>query len=105
MTNYHKQPVESPPVVQDFLSYLVGIKNKSRNTTYEYSIDLRGFFIYYLNSKNQRKSETNTFTEAELAAYQQLNINDVRNIDRIDIADYLYFLKIGRASCRERVSA
>ena len=34
MTNYHKQPVEAPPVVQDFLSYLVGIKNKSRNTTY-----------------------------------------------------------------------
>ena len=34
MTNYHKQPVEAPTVVQDFLSYLVGIKNKSRNTTY-----------------------------------------------------------------------
>lgn len=92
MTNYHKQPVEAPPVVQDFLSYLVGIKNKSRNTTYEYSVDLRGFFIYYLNSKNHKKSETNAFTEDELAAYQQLSINDVRDIDRIDIADYLYFL-------------
>lgn len=92
MTNYHKQPVEAPPVVQEFLSYMIGIKNKSRNTTYEYSVDLRGFFIFYLNSKNRKKSETNAFTEAELQAYMQLNINDVRDIDRINIADYLYFL-------------
>ncbi len=92
MTNYHKQPVEAPPVVQEFLSYMIGIKNKSRNTTYEYSVDLRGFFIFYLNSKNRQKSETNAFTEAELQAYMQLNINDVRDIDRINIADYLYFL-------------
>ena len=92
MTNYHKQPVEAPPVVQEFLSYMIGIKNKSRNTTYEYSVDLRGFFIFYLNSKNRQKSETNAFTEEELQAYMQLNINDVRDIDRINIADYLYFL-------------
>lgn len=92
MTNYHKQPVDAPPVVQEFLSYMVGIKNKSRNTTYEYSVDLRSFFIYYLNSVNGQKSSTNTFTEDELKAYMQLNINDIRNIDRINIADYLYFL-------------
>lgn len=81
MTQYHKQPVVSPPVVQDFLSYLVGIKNKSRNTAYEYSIDLRAFFVWYLE-KNAAKD----------CDYLSLTIVDVQKIDRIDIADYLYHL-------------
>lgn len=86
MTQYHKQPVPAPPVVQDFLIYMVGIKNKSRNTAYEYSIDLRAFFYYYL-SKNAAKDEA-----AQNEAYMRLTIADVQNIDRIDIADYLYYL-------------
>lgn len=87
MTQYHKQPVPAPPVVQDFLSYLVGIKNKSRNTAYEYSIDLRAFFSYYLE-KNAAKCDGTTQNDA----YMQLTIADIQKIDRIDIADYLYYL-------------
>ncbi len=108
MTNYHKQPVESPPVVQDFLSYLIGIKNKSRNTTYEYSVDLRSFFIFFLNSRNKKKSKTCDFSDEELQAYMQLNIDDVREIDRINIADYLYFLSnqgLAPASRARKLSA
>lgn len=108
MTNYHKQPVESPQVVQEFLSYLIGIKNKSRNTTYEYSVDLRGFFIYFLNSRNKQKSETSAFSDEELQAYMKLNIDDVREIDRINIADYLYFLSnqgLSPASRARKLSA
>lgn len=94
MTQYHKQPVASPPVVQDFLSYMVGIKNKSRNTVYEYSIDLRAFFTYYLaqnGNKNAAKYLENKDAD-ENSAYLQLKLADVQKIDRIDIADYLYYL-------------
>lgn len=85
MTQYHKQPVPAPPVVQDFLSYLIGIKNKSRNTAYEYSVDLRAFFNYYLSHNASENA-------AKDGDYMQLTIADVQKIDRIDIADYLYFL-------------
>lgn len=100
MTQYHKQPVAAPQVVQDFLSYMIGIKNKSRNTVYEYSVDLRAFFIFYLNKdflqKNAAKydeilQQTDTI-DNYIDAYHKMTIADVRNIDRIDIADYLYFL-------------
>ena len=84
MTQYHKQPVPAPPVVQDFLSYLVGIKNQSRNTAYEYSIDLRAFFEFYLTRhKNAAKDDSRD------DAYLHMTIADVQNIDRIDIAEYL----------------
>lgn len=87
MTQYHKQPVPAPPVVQDFLSYLVGIKNQSRNTAYEYSIDLRAFFEFYLTRhKNAAKDDSRD------DAYLHMTIADVQNIDRIDIADYLYYM-------------
>lgn len=95
MTQYHKQPVAAPPVVQDFLSYMVGIKNKSRNTVYEYSIDLRAFFTYYLaknGNKNAAKYLENVEDADKNSAYLQLNLADVQKIDRIDIADYLYYL-------------
>lgn len=96
MTQYHKQPVAAPQVVQDFLSYMIGIKNKSRNTVYEYSIDLRSFFIYYLHKdtlqKNVAKYDELLQQPATLDAYIHLTITDIRRIDRIDIADYLYFL-------------
>ena len=95
MTQYHKQPVAAPPVVQDFLSYMVGIKNKSRNTVYEYSIDLRAFFTYYLTkngNKNVAKCLDDVDNDDQYSAYLQLNLADVHNIDRIDIADYLYYL-------------
>lgn len=85
MTQYHKQPVAAPPVVQDFLSYLVGIKNKSQNTAYEYSVDLRAFFSYYLECNVDKNA-------AKDGDYLHLTIDDVRKIDRIDIADYLYHL-------------
>lgn len=89
MTQYHKQPVAAPPVVQDFLSYLVGIKNKSQNTAYEYSVDLRAFFSYYLAHSVDDKNAAKDGTDE---AYLRLTIEDVRKIDRIDIADYLYHL-------------
>lgn len=85
MTQYHKQPVAAPPVVQDFLSYLVGIKNKSQNTAYEYSVDLRAFFTFYLANNAEKNA-------AKDRDYLHLTIDDVRKIDRIDIADYLYSL-------------
>ena len=87
MTQYHKQPVPAPPVVQDFLSYLVGIKNKSRNTAYEYSIDLRAFFYYYFEQNAAKNDET-----TQNDAYMHLTIADVQKIDRIDIANYLYYM-------------
>lgn len=94
MTQYHKQPVAAPPVVQDFLSYLVGIKNKSQNTAYEYSVDLRAFFSYYLahNNDNKNAAKDTDLLSSNDDAYLCLSIDDVRNIDRIDIADYLYHL-------------
>lgn len=96
MTNYNKQPVPAPQIVQDFLSYMIGIKNKSRNTVYEYSVDLRSFFIYYQHQtdlqKNAAKYDEIIQAPDTLDAYMRLTVNDVRNIDRIDIADYLYFL-------------
>lgn len=85
MTQYHKQPVAAPPVVQDFLSYLVGIKNKSQNTAYEYSVDLRAFFTYYMESRAEKNV-------AKKTDYLHMTIDDVRQIDRIDIANYLYHL-------------
>lgn len=85
MTQYHKQPVPAPAVVQDFLSYLTGIKNKSQNTAYEYSVDLRAFFSYYLTHNSEKNA-------AKDCDYMQLTIADVQKIDRIDIADYLYYL-------------
>lgn len=57
MTNYHKQPVDAPPVVQEFLSYMIGIKNKSRNTTYEYSVDLRGFSFFISTAKTGKNQK------------------------------------------------
>jgi site-specific recombinase XerD len=96
MTQYHKQPVAAPPVVQDFLSYLTGIKNKSQNTAYEYSVDLRAFFIYYLSNANGKKNVAKDcdegYTDKDLDAYMHITIDCVRNIDRIDIANYLYNL-------------
>lgn len=96
MTNYNKQPVPAPQVVQDFLSYMIGIKNKSRNTVYEYSIDLRSFFVYYQHKtelqKNAAKYDELVQDPEIVNTYMRLTITDVRRIDRIDIADYLYFL-------------
>lgn len=95
MTNYHKKPVASPQIVRDFLSYMIGIKNKSANTTYEYSVDLRSFFTYVLNQKQNNTDSSaghNEESATEFAEYQRLSIEEIRSIDRIDIADYLYYL-------------
>lgn len=95
MTNYHKKPVASPQIVRDFLSYMIGIKNKSANTTYEYSVDLRSFFTYVLNQKQNNTDNSaghNDESATEFAEYQRLSIEEIRSIDRIDIADYLYYL-------------
>ena len=84
MTDYR---TDAPPILRDFLVYHETIQGHSKKTVDEYYLDLRNFFRYIKMVKGKAPRT------AEL---------DEIPIDDLDL-ELVSSVKIGRASCRERV--
>ena len=53
----HKNLLEAPPVIRDFLTYNETIKGKSSLTVDEYFLDLQTFFRYLLKIRGRTDEE------------------------------------------------
>ncbi len=76
-----------PVVLKDFLVYLEVILGKSERTTKEYYYDLRTFFRY-LQCKNGNAS----FDEFDSVSILNVTIEDLRNVTRNDLYEYMYYI-------------
>ena len=90
MTDYR---TEAPEILRDFLSYHETIKAHSKRTVDEYFLDLRNFFRYMKQSRDQSLRDT---------PWDEISIMDVdaafiRTITLTDIYGYLTFLSRDRA--------
>ena len=90
MTNYRDH---APQILCDFLSYHENIKAHSQKTVDEYFLDLRNFFRYMKQSRDQSLRDT---------PWDEISIMDVdaafiRTITLTDIYGYLTFLSRDRA--------
>lgn len=84
-----------PKILKDFLFYLDVVKGKSKNTIYEYYLDLRHFFRFIKKNKLNLSDEISTINIAGI------DIDFIKNIKIEDTYEYLYYLKEKR-NCNSR---
>lgn len=80
-----------PQVLQDFLVHQEVILGKSERTTREYYYDLRTFFRY-LKCKNKQAD----FDDFEKVTISDVTIEDLRNVTRNDLYEYMYYISSTR---------
>ena len=90
MIDYRDQ---SPQILRDFLSYHETIKAHSQKTVDEYFLDLRNFFRYMLQTRDQSLRDT-PWDEISILG---IDIAFIRTITLTDIYSYLTYLSRDRA--------
>ncbi len=73
--------------VKDFLFYLDVVNGKSKNTIYEYYLDIRGYLKFLYKMKNKLSCE---ISEVDAA---KADIDFIKQITLEDTYEYLYYLK------------
>lgn len=78
----------APPLLRDFLNYMLTIRGRSPKTVHEYFLDLRTFFRYLKREKYEQLSDL---------PLEQIEIGDIdlvfiRDITLSDVYDYLGFM-------------
>ena len=86
MTDYKK---ECSPLLYDYLSYHISIKNHSQKTVHEYFLDMRLFFRYLAWAKD----ESLIFEEISI---KNVDLEYVKSITAKDIYDYMSWLATER---------
>lgn len=84
------KPPPMPEVIDDFLLYQTTILNKSPRSVYEYAIDLRLFFRFYLWHKNGCMG---SFEETDI---RHLTLEDVKAVTENDILKFFNFMLYDR---------
>lgn len=78
-----------PQTIRDFIFYLETVLGKSKNTTYEYVLDLANFFRYMKIIKMQLPKDTKLHD----VAIHDLDVHFVAQITVQDIYAYLYYCR------------
>jgi len=80
----HKNLLEAPPVIRDFLTYNETIKGKSSLTVDEYFLDLQTFFRYLLKIRGKTDEEE----------FEKIDINgvDIELLKTVTISDLYAFI-------------
>lgn len=78
----------APPLVRDFLNYMLTIRGRSPKTTREYFLDLRTFFRYLKQAKGLAPAGL-PFDQIEI---DDLGLAFIRDITLSDVYDYLGFM-------------
>ena len=79
---------ELPELVQQYLSYITTIKNRSQKTAEAYAVDLRNFFKFYKLNKNFIEKDTK-FLNIKIS---DIDINIIKEIKLSDVYEYLNFV-------------
>ena len=82
-----------PQVLKDYASYTVTIKGNSEKTVFEYLLDLRTFFRFYLTKKKELNL---TDAEFEKLSIKEIDITDVRAVTQKLIIEFLMFSGLER---------
>lgn len=85
-----------PKIIKDFLFYLDVVTGKSKNTVYEYYLDLRCYFKFLKNKKDKLPQELIADTDIS-----NINIDFIRQVSLEDTYEYLYYMKETRR-CNNR---
>lgn len=78
----------SPDIIKEFLGYMHTVKGKSLKTIEEYFMDLRTFFKYIKYSRGLVDKNTD-FIDITI---DDVNIDTIKDINLIDIFEYMNFL-------------
>ena len=78
----------APPLLRDFLNYMLTIRGRSAKTTHEYFLDLRTFFRYLKQAKGLAAQDI-PFDQIEIA---DIDLSFIRDITLSDTYDYLAFM-------------
>lgn len=76
-----------PVLLQDFLVYMVSVKNRSKQTVKEYYYDLRNTFRFLKRDKFNLKEEN-----LENINIKDLDLKFIKNLDNRDFNNYFYYL-------------
>ena len=79
---------DSPEILKNFLFYMQTVKSKSQKTIDEYFLDLRTFFRYLKVLKKKCDPETD-FEKIDIS---DIDINFLKDIQTIDIFEYMNYL-------------
>ncbi len=79
---------DAPPLLRDFLNYMLTIRGRSAKTTHEYFLDLRTFFRYLKQQKGLSVANT-PFEQIEI---DDIDLTFIRDITLSDTYDYLAFM-------------
>lgn len=83
-----KNPItEAPPIIANFLGYLLTIKGKSSNTINEYYSDLRTFFRFIKIKYNMVDDDC----EFQNITIDDVDINLIKKITLTDVYEYMNF--------------
>lgn len=89
-TTYSSYDPNLPPIVTDFLNYLLSIKGKSKNTVDAYKADLSAFLKFIKSYKNDRGSREENIDISDI------NIEFIESIKLSDIYAYMNYITIAR---------
>jgi len=78
----------APPLLRDFLNYMLTIRGRSAKTTHEYFLDLRTFFRYLKQEKGLVPPAL-PFDQIEI---EDIDLAFIRDITLSDTYDYLAFM-------------
>ena len=81
-----------PKFINDFINYMISIKNRSRKTTNEYYYDLRDSFRFLKLYKSGIKLSKITNDLIIHTGIVDLDLKFVREIELEDLYEYLTFL-------------
>ena len=87
-----------PAPVNEYLRYLINIKNRSEKTVYEYSLNLAEFSRFELNLKNGTEDESILITGITYEFYESLTLTDAN----IYLSEYCVGVKRNGTSVRAR---
>lgn len=92
-----EQYSDCPLILRQFLSYHETIKGQSRQTIYEYYLDLRMFLRFMMLVKNEMPYNT----DFETISIKSVDLNFIRTITTSDVFDFLSYLANDRENPTE----
>jgi len=81
----------NPPILDEFLNYLLSIKGKSKNTVYAYKTDLV-IFLKYLKAKRSKNKNT-SYDEIDI---KDVDVDFIKSIKLSDMYGFISFLGLER---------
>ena len=81
----------NPPILDEFLNYLLSIKGKSKNTVYAYKTDLVIFFKYL--KKRRSKSKNISYDDIDI---ENIDADFIKSIKLSDMYGFISFLGLER---------